>query len=144
MERIDPVDRAMGQVLRHARKSMKISQSELGHGVGITFQQIQKYESGANRLSISRLFAVATYLGLEPVTLIRQVQDGIAREATAQQPSTTPDPSRDDMMEFRLSDQELTIQVPLEEAALYGGLATLLTRVHEALQNGNAIVERRE
>ena len=41
---------------------LKISQEELAKSVGITFQQIQKYEKGANRISASRLFMLARYL----------------------------------------------------------------------------------
>ena len=43
-----------------------MSQTELGDKVGVTFQQIQKYEKGTNRMGSSRLFQVARALGVEP------------------------------------------------------------------------------
>lgn len=61
------VDGFVGQRLREARLLAGLSQSELGSRVGVTFQAVQKYESGENRLSASRLLAVAGLLG-KPVS----------------------------------------------------------------------------
>jgi transcriptional regulator with XRE-family HTH domain len=62
---IHPVDRFVGHRLRLARTSRKLSQTQLGEASGITFQQVQKYEKGTNRVSASRLFEFATLLGVE-------------------------------------------------------------------------------
>ena len=62
---IHPVDRFVGQKLRLARTSRKLSQTQLGESSGITFQQVQKYEKGTNRVSASRLFEFAKLLGVE-------------------------------------------------------------------------------
>lgn len=51
-----PIDVHVGQRLKLVRKHSKKSQSKLGDAVGLTFQQIQKYEKGANRIGASRLF----------------------------------------------------------------------------------------
>jgi transcriptional regulator with XRE-family HTH domain len=51
-----PIDVHVGQRLRLVRKLSKRSQSKLGNAVGLTFQQIQKYEKGTNRIGASRLF----------------------------------------------------------------------------------------
>jgi transcriptional regulator with XRE-family HTH domain len=61
-KRIDPADRFVGQNIRIFRKAKRISQTELGHGVGVTFQQIQKYENGTNRVGSSRLMKIAEFL----------------------------------------------------------------------------------
>ncbi len=50
-----PVDVHVGQRLRMRRNLLGVSQTRLGQGVGLTFQQIQKYERGANRIGASRL-----------------------------------------------------------------------------------------
>lgn len=50
-----PVDVHVGQRLRMRRNLLGVSQTKLGQGVGLTFQQIQKYERGANRIGASRL-----------------------------------------------------------------------------------------
>ncbi len=62
---IHPVDRHVGFRLRLARASRKLSQTDLAKSSGITFQQVQKYEKGTNRVSASRLFEFATLLGVE-------------------------------------------------------------------------------
>jgi transcriptional regulator with XRE-family HTH domain len=61
-----PVDVLVGARLRARRKELRISQAELGKLMGeVSFQQIQKYESGANRLSASKLFEAAKALRVQ-------------------------------------------------------------------------------
>ncbi|WP_102958045.1 helix-turn-helix domain-containing protein [Mangrovicella endophytica] len=55
------VDRHVGQRLRALRISRGISQTALGEAIGVTFQQVQKYESGSNRISASKLHRVCTH-----------------------------------------------------------------------------------
>ncbi len=81
---LDAVDAAMGQTLRKYRKAAGLSQAELGQAVGVSFQQIQKYETGDNRVSISRLFRIAEKLEVEPVTLVADTQRQIDRPAEPQ------------------------------------------------------------
>ena len=61
-KRIEPVDKLVGQNIRIFRMAKGISQTELGNSVGVTFQQIQKYEKGANRVGSSRLARIAGIL----------------------------------------------------------------------------------
>ena len=56
------VDEAIGRQIRKRRRILGISQLELANAVGIASQQIQKYEIGANRLSVSRLVEIAAAL----------------------------------------------------------------------------------
>ena len=51
----DPMDVALGAAVRIRRRSLGISQETLADHCGVSFQQIQKYENGANRISFSRL-----------------------------------------------------------------------------------------
>jgi transcriptional regulator with XRE-family HTH domain len=60
----DPVDVYVGKRLRKQRVLMRMSQEQLARAVGVTFQQIQKYERGANRISASRLYDIAKVLGV--------------------------------------------------------------------------------
>ncbi len=62
-----PVDIHVGQQMRHRRKLLGLTQQKLADTVGIRFQQIQKYESGANRVSASRLWDLSRALNV-PVT----------------------------------------------------------------------------
>lgn len=56
------IDLHVGRRLRRRRRLLGLTQQQLGATVGIRFQQIQKYESGANRLSAARLFELARAL----------------------------------------------------------------------------------
>lgn len=83
---LDAVDAAMGKTLRKYRKAAGLSQAELGSAVGVSFQQIQKYETGDNRVSISRLFRIAERLEVEPVTLVADTQRYLSHAAMPQGP----------------------------------------------------------
>ena len=58
----DPFDVAVGQRVRLRRKEVSMSQSTLAEAVGVTFQQVQKYERGTNRVSASMLDRIARAL----------------------------------------------------------------------------------
>ncbi|GGO56723.1 Transcriptional regulator, contains XRE-family HTH domain [Roseovarius pacificus] len=60
-----PVDVHVGKRIRHRRWLVGMTQQQLAEHVGIKFQQIQKYETGANRVSASRLWDIADALGVE-------------------------------------------------------------------------------
>jgi transcriptional regulator with XRE-family HTH domain len=64
------VDRILGERLRALRIFSNVSQEALAAQVNITFQQIQKYESGANRISASRLVQLSNALGVAPGYLL--------------------------------------------------------------------------
>jgi len=57
-----PIDVMVGKRIRLRRVQRGLSQTELGQKLGVTFQQIQKYENGANRVSCSRLYETANAL----------------------------------------------------------------------------------
>ncbi|KQV84273.1 helix-turn-helix transcriptional regulator [Rhizobium sp. Root1220] len=61
----DPVDIIVGRNVRTLRAKRRISQLELGDALGLTFQQIQKYEKGTNRVSASKLHQIAVFLGVD-------------------------------------------------------------------------------
>jgi transcriptional regulator with XRE-family HTH domain len=58
----DPVDIHVGKRIKLRRTMLKISQDQLANEIGVTFQQVQKYESGHNRVSASRLFNIANFM----------------------------------------------------------------------------------
>ncbi len=69
-----PVDAVVGQKIRTTRLAAGMSQTELGKACGITFQQIQKYENGSNRVGGSRLMQIAEALKVPPATLLPSSQ----------------------------------------------------------------------
>jgi transcriptional regulator with XRE-family HTH domain len=60
----DPRDAEIGQRVRSLRLQRGLSQTELGNLINVTFQQVQKYEKGANRISAGRLQRIAEVLGV--------------------------------------------------------------------------------
>ena len=68
----------IGRRLRERRMALGMSQAELAEGLGISFQQVQKYESGANRISGSRLWDIASILQ----TPVSYFFEGLEEEAT--------------------------------------------------------------
>ena len=89
-----PVDVHVGKRIRHRRWIVGTTQQQLAEKVGIKFQQIQKYETGMNRVSASRLWDIATALGVE----ISFFFDGLEGE--------TPNESATGMPGDLLSDRE--------------------------------------
>ena len=71
----DPMDIALGAAVRIRRRTIGISQEALADQCGVSFQQIQKYENGANRISFSRLVQIARALRCRVVDLM-DVLDG--------------------------------------------------------------------
>ena len=59
-----PVDRHVGRLIRLRRRALGMSQGALAAAVGLSFQQVQKYERGRNRVSASTLHALAAALGV--------------------------------------------------------------------------------
>jgi len=78
----DPVDIIVGRNVRALRAKRRISQLELGEALGLTFQQIQKYEKGTNRVSASKLHQIAVFLGVDISDLFEGANpsDGSARQ----------------------------------------------------------------
>lgn len=73
----DPVDIHVGRRLRQRRSLLGLSQDKLGRAVGLTFQQIQKYERGANRVGASRLLQLSRALAV-PVAYFFEDAPGMA------------------------------------------------------------------
>lgn len=63
-KKANPIDVHVGSRIRLRRNMMGMSQERLGDALGITFQQVQKYEKGTNRVGASRLQAIASILGV--------------------------------------------------------------------------------
>ena len=61
----NPIDIHVGSRIRLRRTMLGMSQEKLGESLGITFQQIQKYEKGTNRVSASKLHQIAVFLGVD-------------------------------------------------------------------------------
>jgi transcriptional regulator with XRE-family HTH domain len=70
-KRAQKIDRVIGRNIRIHRLAKKMSQTELGDHLGVSFQQVQKYENGTNRVGSGRLYQIAAVLGLHVSTLFK-------------------------------------------------------------------------
>ena len=78
----DPIDVEVGGRIRARRIALGISQTALAKALGLTFQQVQKYEKGANRVSASTLVRVARELAVTVAFLVGEEGEAPAASAT--------------------------------------------------------------
>lgn len=83
-----PFDVYVGKRVAARRLVGGHSQSDLGRALGLTFQQVQKYESGANRMSASKLFETARFLGVPFGWFAEGYGGGEAKAGPSDQPAT--------------------------------------------------------
>lgn len=95
----NPVDVHVGGRVRLRRTLLGMSQEKLGEAIGLTFQQVQKYERGANRIGASRLFDLSRVLDVPVSFFFDDMPDSVAsrspaltRGPTVSEQSTDPDP----------------------------------------------------
>lgn len=77
----NPVDRHVGGRIRMRRKTLGVSQGYLAEALKLTFQQVQKYESGANRVSASKLYEIAKTLQVRVPYFFDGLADPVTDEA---------------------------------------------------------------
>jgi len=78
----DPIDVAVGARMRMRRKTLGLTQTALAEALGITFQQVQKYERGANRVSASMLVRAAKRLDCPVAFLVGEEPGGFPTDET--------------------------------------------------------------
>lgn len=106
MPPIDEVDRSIGERLKAARLRRQKTLSALADELGLTYQQVHKYESGRNRISASTLFKAAETLGIE----LSFFFSGCPQMRVGANPSYAADPSSDAELQaalMRIEDPEV-------------------------------------
>jgi len=110
-----PVDVHVGNKLRERRNFLRISQERLGKDLGLTFQQIQKYEKGANRVGASRLYQISQLLKVPPAFFFDEIPDNLTLNGSQvsddantfeQQPITTRETQQLARAFYSISDVE--------------------------------------
>jgi len=76
----DATDHSVGQKIRAQRILRGLSQTELGNKVGITFQQIQKYEKGTNRVGSGRLYQIGIVLNVSVMSFFEGVETAASKK----------------------------------------------------------------
>ena len=80
----NPIDVHVGARVRLRRTLLGLSQEKLGEALGLTFQQVQKYERGANRVGASRLFDLSRVLDVPVSFFFDDMSDGVSRQSPRQ------------------------------------------------------------
>jgi len=73
------IDTVVGQRIKARRQALKLTQTQLAEKIGVTFQQVQKYENGTNRVSAARLWNIAEAFEV-PITFFFDSIDGTLTE----------------------------------------------------------------
>ncbi|ABI77824.1 DNA-binding protein [Hyphomonas neptunium ATCC 15444] len=113
------IDRVVGQNIHRQRRKLKLTQEKLGELLGLTFQQVQKYEKGVNRVSAGRLYEIAGVLEV-PVEFFFDGADTVVSNGVAELAEDL-----DDTQLAVLSDEVLQLIEAfqkIEDAALRGSL----------------------
>ncbi|MDB2438743.1 helix-turn-helix domain-containing protein [Hellea sp.] len=72
---LDDIERHIGKQIKMLRMAQKMSQKDLAKKMDITYQQVQKYETGLNRISVSRLWQICNIFSITPNFLFENVLD---------------------------------------------------------------------
>lgn len=138
----DPVDVYVGMRLRKRRQLLNLSQQQLGRAVGITFQQIQKYEQGTNRVSSSRLYDIAKVMGVPINFFFDHIEEEIEGRpvahidglADAPEPAyMEDDDSRNDTMELVTAYWRLPDDIRRKALTLLKSMANLKDKKGEPI-----------
>jgi len=84
----DPIDIHVGQRVKLRRTLLRISQEQLAGDIGVTFQQVQKYESGHNRVSASRLYDISRVLDCPISYFFEDIGDEVTTGRATPEPRT--------------------------------------------------------
>ena len=103
----NPIDAHVGHRVRLRRMLIGMSQERLGELLGLTFQQVQKYEKGVNRIGAGRLYEIAGILGV-PVSFFYEDMDAAAAESAASAGGTAEPPP---IMEFISSGEGIQLSL---------------------------------
>src|ERR1700754_69370 len=94
----NPIDVHVGQRIRQRRTLLGMSQEKLAEAIGLTFQQVQKYERGANRVGASRLFDLARVLEVPVSFFFDDIPEDVSQQSPrmmvvgwAEEPEVPPD-----------------------------------------------------
>jgi transcriptional regulator with XRE-family HTH domain len=128
----NPIDRHVGARVRMRRLMVGLSQSKLADSLDVTFQQVQKYEKGANRIGASRLQQLARVLDVPPAFFF----DGAPANATPS-PGFNEDPGNAYVVDFLSTTEGLQLNrafSAIKDAKMRRSVLELVERIAYGLQ----------
>jgi transcriptional regulator with XRE-family HTH domain len=109
----NPIDRHVGSRVRMRRVMLGMSQEKLGDSLGLTFQQVQKYEKGTNRIGASRLQQISRTLDVPPAFFFEgaPMLDAVPREEATQQIGVAEEASSSYVSDFLSTSEGLHLNM---------------------------------
>lgn len=107
--RPNPIDVHVGSRVRFRRMLLGMSQEKLGEKLGLTFQQVQKYEKGINRIGASRLFDLAQVLGVSVQFFYEEAPSADTQQSTVDGPTEADKADEISIVEFLRSRDGLEL-----------------------------------
>ena len=131
----NPIDAYVGQKIKERRAMVGVSQTELADNLGITFQQVQKYEKGANRVGSSRLYEIAQILDCELKSFFDGVEEVIPKKGAKKADKKAQDPTVKKTEAFATSPTGVDViraLASIEDPKVKKNLVALVKAVAEA------------
>ncbi|WP_244556825.1 helix-turn-helix domain-containing protein [Fulvimarina manganoxydans] len=116
MTLFDPIDVHVGARVKLRRKRLGMSQERLGATLNVTFQQIQKYERGANRIGASNLYKISCALGVSPAFFFEGIDPDMLPVSSPKPPVSEANPTAIGDRKVRQAVEDL-IQVLVERTS---------------------------
>lgn len=113
---VTDADAVIGARIREMRTARGLSQNRLAKALGLSFQQVQKYETGANRVSVTRLIQIAEYFDVPTLFFLDDLQDRGARQRI-------DDPAY--VQALRLAGK--IVRLPQDQREALNGLVSVMT-----------------
>lgn len=133
--RANSVDENVGMQLRQRRSLLGLSQEKLAEQVGITFQQIQKYENGANRISASRLYEFSKVLDIPVSFFFENSNDAGNKALGLAENDQAPFEGVEDVMKRKETLELIRVYYSIENPKLRKDLFKLVRSMAENLKN---------
>lgn len=92
---VHPIDEFIGQKIKETRLMKAWSQEKLAIAIGLTFQQVQKYERGTNRITVSRLFDISQALNVSVLSFLEECEASHGKDARPAQTAALLAPNKD-------------------------------------------------
>lgn len=109
-----PIDVHVGRRVAERRLALRYNQTELGRALDLTFQQVQKYEKGTNRISASKLWLIAQFLGVD----LAYFFDGLPTDGTASAPGIVEVGTAPTRHSMEISSRVVELPVPQQKLVL--------------------------
>lgn len=134
--RAQEIDQYIGERLKLFRKQNRLTQEDLAEMLGISFQQVQKYENGKNRISFGRLYELSTYLKMPLEDFISGfVPDPAAVGGLSDNPQEGIDGQPMNLISQKETDELLKVYYSLEDPKLRKNLLKLVRSMADNMKD---------